>query len=222
MPGTQQESGVVSRGERTRQAILESAERLFLSKGYNGTSMRQIARRAGNLAVSGIYNHFQNKEEIFQALLEARSPYRQIVHSLENLDAESGPAMLQKAFRELDAILLENLEFVGLVLIDYQELGGRTIRTLANTMIPPMVIFGQRLQDASGIRDDLNVFVLIRSFAMVMIGYTVTQLIAFSGDRLELPDAPAIEDLDWKSALVDVMLHGFVGENDHNQADRAN
>ena len=49
-----------TKGERTRQEILQSAHQLFLKNGYHGTSMRQIAEGAG-IAVGGIYNHFASK-----------------------------------------------------------------------------------------------------------------------------------------------------------------
>lgn len=55
---------VISKGELTRESILEGAYQLFLRQGYHGTSMRQIAEEAG-IALGGIYNHFSGKEEIF-------------------------------------------------------------------------------------------------------------------------------------------------------------
>ena len=63
----------LSKGERTRQDILSAAHTLFLEQGYHGTSMRQIAYRAG-IALGGIYNHFAGKEGIFTAVFEANHP----------------------------------------------------------------------------------------------------------------------------------------------------
>jgi hypothetical protein len=42
----------VTKGERTRAVLLNAAKRLFVSKGYHGTSMREIADEAG-LALGG-------------------------------------------------------------------------------------------------------------------------------------------------------------------------
>ena len=55
----------LSKGERTRQSILQAAYELFLEQGYAATSMRQIAERAG-LALGGIYNHFREQGSHFQ------------------------------------------------------------------------------------------------------------------------------------------------------------
>ena len=61
------ESETLTKGERTRAEIVHAAHGLFLEKGYSGASMRQIAVRAG-IALSGIYNHFDSKEDIFAAV----------------------------------------------------------------------------------------------------------------------------------------------------------
>ena len=41
-------------------AILEAAERLFAQQGYDGVSMRTIAREAG-VSKANIYHHFDSK-----------------------------------------------------------------------------------------------------------------------------------------------------------------
>lgn len=52
--------------------IINTAERLFASKGYNGTSVRDIAEEAGvNLAMISYY--FGSKEKLMQALFEHRT-----------------------------------------------------------------------------------------------------------------------------------------------------
>ena len=49
-------------------AIREAAAVLFLEKGYQGTSMDDIAARAG-VSKQTIYTHFPNKEVLFQDLV---------------------------------------------------------------------------------------------------------------------------------------------------------
>jgi len=56
-----------------KERILEEALGLFLEKGYHGASMRLLARRVG-IQGSSLYNHYQNKETIFSALLEKAAP----------------------------------------------------------------------------------------------------------------------------------------------------
>ncbi|MDQ7773485.1 MAG: TetR/AcrR family transcriptional regulator [Elusimicrobiales bacterium] len=51
--------------------ILSAASRLFTTKGFNGTSTRDIAAGAG-VSLGNIYNYFSTKEEIFVSLLARR------------------------------------------------------------------------------------------------------------------------------------------------------
>ncbi len=53
----------MSKGQLTKERIIEKAAALFNSRGYNGSSMAELMQITG-LKKGGIYNHFQNKEEI--------------------------------------------------------------------------------------------------------------------------------------------------------------
>jgi AcrR family transcriptional regulator len=53
----------MTKGEETRERILERAARLFNEKGYSGASLSDIMRATG-LEKGGIYNHFESKEKL--------------------------------------------------------------------------------------------------------------------------------------------------------------
>lgn len=53
----------------TAQRILDAAEDLFAEKGYSATSLGDVADRVGIRSPS-LYNHFRNKEALYQAVLE--------------------------------------------------------------------------------------------------------------------------------------------------------
>ncbi|MCJ7701247.1 MAG: TetR/AcrR family transcriptional regulator, partial [Anaerolineales bacterium] len=76
------------KGENTRALILQTAHDLFITQGYHGTSMRQIARQAG-LALGGIYNHFSAKEDIFEAVFVENHPYLEMIPAIENAQGET-------------------------------------------------------------------------------------------------------------------------------------
>lgn len=59
----------MERSERSRTAILDAALELFSHRGYGATSMRDIATNAG-VSTGSVYHHFEDKEALFQALLE--------------------------------------------------------------------------------------------------------------------------------------------------------
>lgn len=58
-----------SRGEETKQRILNEAVELISQKGYNGVSIRELARSVG-IKESSIYNHYGSKDEILTAMLD--------------------------------------------------------------------------------------------------------------------------------------------------------
>src|SRR3954465_6904358 len=53
----------------TRRALIESATRLFVEKGFATTSLEQVAADA-RLTRGAVYHHFANKQALFQAVLE--------------------------------------------------------------------------------------------------------------------------------------------------------
>jgi AcrR family transcriptional regulator len=55
---------------RTRQRILDQAERLFRERGYAATSLEQIAE-AAEVTKGAIYGHFANKEDLLLSAIEA-------------------------------------------------------------------------------------------------------------------------------------------------------
>ncbi|MFI6213395.1 TetR/AcrR family transcriptional regulator [Nocardia brasiliensis] len=61
---------------QTREAVLAAAERVFLSNGYNATTMAQIANEAGRTH-GAIYGHFAGKEALCQEIL--RRHYQQLL-----------------------------------------------------------------------------------------------------------------------------------------------
>ncbi len=62
-------AGLRERQKKEREArILRAATRSFETRGYSGTSIRDIARQA-DLAVGTIYNYFRSKPEIVLAIV---------------------------------------------------------------------------------------------------------------------------------------------------------
>lgn len=56
--------------EITVEKILEVSRRLFLTKGYDNTTIQDIVDELGGLTRGAIYHHFKSKEEIMDALTD--------------------------------------------------------------------------------------------------------------------------------------------------------
>jgi AcrR family transcriptional regulator len=57
---------------KTHQKIMNTAQTLFATKGYNGTSINDIVKESG-VSKGAIYNHFENKERLFMSLLDIQT-----------------------------------------------------------------------------------------------------------------------------------------------------
>jgi TetR/AcrR family transcriptional regulator len=60
---------VQRRKAQTDRAILDAAQSAFLSRGYEATTIEEIAA-AADVGVGSIYNHFGNKRELYLAVVE--------------------------------------------------------------------------------------------------------------------------------------------------------
>jgi TetR/AcrR family transcriptional regulator, mexJK operon transcriptional repressor len=79
--------------------ILEAATELFLKKGYAGTSMDEIAARAG-VSKQTIYTHFADKERLFSDLILRNSS--RVDDFVQQVDAIlADPDDVEQALREL-------------------------------------------------------------------------------------------------------------------------
>jgi len=58
----------LSKGSKTKEKILKHALKLFSSKGFKATTVRDIAGSIG-IKQSALYNHFKNKDEILETLI---------------------------------------------------------------------------------------------------------------------------------------------------------
>ncbi len=62
-------SARAAQAERTRQQILETAQRLFTEHGYDATSLQMIADEMG-LTKAAVYYHFRAKTDILRAAMQ--------------------------------------------------------------------------------------------------------------------------------------------------------
>jgi AcrR family transcriptional regulator len=100
--------------DRTRAQILKAATMEFAQKGYDGARVEQIAARA-ETNKRMLYYYFQNKDELFQAVME--ESYRSIREAERDLRLLEQPPI--EAIRTLVTFTwdyyIEHPEFLGLL-----------------------------------------------------------------------------------------------------------
>lgn len=58
--------------QEIHDSILKQAENLFYDSGYEGASIRELAKRAG-ISTSNLYRYFESKSRLFEALMDTYS-----------------------------------------------------------------------------------------------------------------------------------------------------
>jgi AcrR family transcriptional regulator len=62
------------KNQDTHARLLKAAEKIFVRDGYQGAQLSAIASAAGRTK-GAVYDHFQNKEDLFLALFETRTKH---------------------------------------------------------------------------------------------------------------------------------------------------
>lgn len=97
------------------ESVLQGAVRLFNERGYDRTSMEDLAGRLG-ITKSAIYHHVPSKEELLRLAVDRALDGLFAV--VAEVDARPGPAIdrLEHLVRGSVAVLTERLPFVTLLL----------------------------------------------------------------------------------------------------------
>jgi AcrR family transcriptional regulator len=197
--------GTFTKGDQARADILDAARRLFVSQGYHGTSMRAIAREAGDRAVGGIYNHFATKEAIFGALIEERNPYDDLFGTIEPALAEADT--IEKYIHAALGVIMREMpkhyDFLQLAQIDAREFEGQHMAKLLNQEIFPRVMaIIRRLRTLPGMKP-IEVVVVLRMMASLIIGYMVT------AQALPIELFHQMDHAQWAEQFANVLLYGI-------------
>lgn len=197
-------SETLSKGERTRQVIIEAAYKLFLEQGYAATSMRQIAERSG-LALGGIYNHFAGKETIFAELIIERHPFQQILPVLLNTPAEDVESFVRNAAQTMVAELGRRPDFIKLMFIEIVEFNGRNMPNILEHVLPQVLPLIEKFSKNSNVLRPMPPFTFFRAFLGLFFSYYMTELL--------LSNTPAaLIQGNTLDHFVEIFLHGIMAE----------
>ena len=97
----------LSKGSKTKAKILKTSLKLFATKGFKATTVRDIAGAMG-VKQSALYNHFKNKDEILETLV-AELTSSAIVTLFDNKESE----MLIKQGKSLLMNIATTFKLIG-------------------------------------------------------------------------------------------------------------
>ena len=191
-----------TKGERTRAAIIAAAHGLFITQGYNATSMRQIAQAAG-IAPGGIYNHFSGKEAIFEAVFLENHPYREMLPALENAQGDTVEDFVRSAAGLLLDFIRQKPGFLNLWFIEIVEFNSAHALEVLNESMPRGLRIVQNLQSFDQQLRSIPPQMLIRAFISLFFSYFLTE--SMFGKA-----APAEFTADAMEYHIEIFLHGIL------------
>lgn len=191
-----------------QQRILDAARELFLTKGYNGSNLRDIARVA-QVSMGGIYHHFGSKEEIYQGLLNQATVVEALQPIVKLFRDPRFPENLGEIGAEIFRIARANQDYWKLMYIDVLEFQGKNVSPIMsafrNTFTEQS---GELLKHRAGeITDDVHPAIITRSvFDLFM--YFVLEEVMIPGTSLSKTLGMSDEEL--AEAMARVLLRGIM------------
>ncbi len=186
--------------DSTRQQILEAAYNLFVEKGFQGSSMRDIADRAGIKAAS-IYNHFDGKESIFKEIFLVKHPLFGLLEVLNKAKGETAEELLTSAFDLLSREIKKEPKLLNLYFVELVEMDGKHIPEAMITNFPHDSTFMRKIFDIKSELRDIREPVLIRVLISTVLANVMFNW--FIGDQ---------KPNRWgtQSEMTDVFLRGIL------------
>jgi AcrR family transcriptional regulator len=193
------------KGELTRSSIIQAALELFTTQGYHGTSMRQIARKAG-LALGGIYNHFSGKEDIFEAVFIENHPFLEMIPGLESAQGETVEEFIRNAADQMLKAIYHRPGFLNLMFIEIVEFKSAHVHNLFNIIFPRGIKIVDRMRAAEGNLREIPTPMLIRAFISLFFSYYLADIIL--GEM-----APPEFSENAMDYYIDIFLHGILDDD---------
>jgi TetR/AcrR family transcriptional regulator, acrAB operon repressor len=195
------------RSERSRGQILNAALKLFSTRGYHGTSVRDIAD-AARVSTGNLYHQFPDKESLFNTLLE------QYWDALAQPDLPFNKALadgafpndLEKLARGARASVDKYRRYVALIYVDVVEFEGTHIRRFYADMANRFEAFLQSNRDRlalDDLRDTVPPLTAVMMASRFFLQYYGVELLFGVPNHFGVDDDTALKQ------IVDILKFGM-------------
>ncbi|HYW20178.1 MAG TPA: TetR/AcrR family transcriptional regulator [Nodularia sp. (in: cyanobacteria)] len=189
-----------------RTRILQAAQKLFASKGFDGTTTRDLAQAAG-VAEGTLFRYFANKKSILVEV--ATSGWVDILTDLLTELSEMGSyKAIAQVMRRRMWNLHKNVDLMKVCFMEVQfhpDLRDRIQEEVINKMTDVAEAFFQSAMD-KGIYRQTNA----KLVAKVFLG--MFAIAGFSNNTLMAPDASPQEMQQMAEGLADIFLNGVLAK----------
>jgi AcrR family transcriptional regulator len=191
---------------QTRTRILEAAQKLFASQGFDGTTTRDLAQAAG-VAEGTLFRHFVNKKSILVEVVT--SGWVDILTDLLTELSEMGSyKAIAQVMRRRMWNLHKNIDMMKVCFMEVQfhpDLRDRIQEEVIDKMTDVAEAFFQTAMD-KGIYRQTDV----KLVAKVFLG--MFAIAGFSNNTVIAPDASPQEMQQMAEGLADIFLNGVLAK----------
>ena len=191
--------------ERNQEKIEAAALRLFIGRGFHGTSVRDIAKAAG-VSLGNIYNYYRTKEQLFNSLIrryEARMAGLMRAELASVTGTIDDPENLRRLAAGVRRIVYKEPDYWRLMYMDITEFGNKhfafVFRDLSKRL---QMLLGQPLQLRDGKSERVQSNVAFTAIYLQFFTYFLVEKLFGGKNHLGVPEEEAIEQ------LIEVFRHG--------------
>lgn len=185
----------ISSKER-RDQIIDVAMKLFSKKGFNGTTVRNIAKEA-DICEAMLYKHFDAKESLYAAILEKQCEEK---GTLLSLNDEGSPetdehSRLKSVAAEIITAISDDTTFMRLFLFSCLEGHELSDTFFKNRILKSLEALAAylKLRMEQGHFKPLNPKLAARAFIGMIIHYVMVQEL-YGGKRVETFELDEVVD----------------------------
>jgi len=154
----------------TKNKLIDSALRVFSEKGYDSSTIKDIAREA-EVTDGLIYHYFNSKEELLWAILEKHTINHELKNTatMDSLKNQPLDVMLNMYFANLMDMLHDKKELIVMFFGEAQrnqEVRNRLVMTIEEGIQPLYQLLKQHVS-----KDDEYLFSAIRNVQMTLVMY---------------------------------------------------
>ena len=155
-------------GEITAERILDAAEALFAERGYDGTTLRDVATGVG-IRIPSLYNHFDGKDSLYAAVLDRG--IRPVVELLTEFVQRGGPPDSPELIRQVMAMLTRRPRLPRLVMHETVSGGPRLTPMLRNWITPTFSRAFEMVEASGGAWQPEQTKLVVLAMYHVVVGY---------------------------------------------------
>lgn len=194
-----------TKGDATRQSIIDSAVKLFIENGFSATTTRQITDDL-EMTRGIIYNYFESKDEIFVAVINKYHPWLQIISSVKKANGDNLETLVNNARNILSKKWNKNPEMTRLHFIELVEFHGEHLAKLFDRVFNEMIeILTKKVQDKEHL-SSMRIATISRALLGLFFAYLMSE--NFTGINGEYNFNKGIKGIDF-DYFSDIYLTGI-------------